>query len=64
MQNSIETSNTIQPVAISGEEYVIIKNFKKKYEKKRQRLVSEIYKEIIEDLIKEKDLKNTEVNNL
>ena len=68
MQN-LETSNTIKPIPISGEEYVIIKDLKKQYEKKRKKLVNEIYNEIKEEINKgddigENDLKNTRVINL
>jgi len=48
-------NNTILPTQISGEEYVIIKNLKKEYEYKKQKIMKEIVEEIEKEL---KHLKN------
>tara|TARA_B100000700_G_C14792860_1_gene736753 strand:+ start:17 stop:199 length:183 start_codon:yes stop_codon:yes gene_type:complete len=56
-QTSI-SKNTIDPIKISGEEYVIIKNLKKEYEKKKKEIIEKIFEEI-----KENHLKNNTVNN-
>jgi hypothetical protein len=52
------SSNTIDPIKISGEEYVIIKNLKKEYEKKKREIVQKISDEIKENHLKD----NTEIN--
>ena len=59
----MDESNTTKPIKISGEEYVIIKNLKKEYDKKRKYLVDKIYNEIKEELI-QNDLKNNTVDTL
>jgi hypothetical protein len=52
-------SNTIDPIKISGEEYVIIKNLKKEYEKKKREIVQKISDEIKENHLKNNTEKNT-----
>ena len=51
--------NTIDPVKISGEEYVIIKNLKKEYVKKKNEIVQKILDEIKENHLKDNTEKNT-----
>lgn len=53
------TSNTIDPIKISGEEYVIIKNLKKEYVKKKNEIVQKILNEIKENHLKDNTEKNT-----
>tara|TARA_B110000027_G_C15919356_1_gene211913 strand:- start:130 stop:279 length:150 start_codon:yes stop_codon:yes gene_type:complete len=48
----MDESNTTKPIKISGEEYVIIKNLKKEYDKKIKYLVDKIYNEIKEEIDK------------
>ena len=56
--NAMERSNTIKPIEISGEEYVIIKNLKKEYDIKKNELIQKIYLEmILENKPVEKTLK-------
>lgn len=52
------TSNTIAPIKISGEEYVIIKNLKKEYEKKKKEIFQKILDEIKENHLKDNTEKN------
>lgn len=51
--------NTIEPTSISGEEYVIIKNLKKEYVKKKNIIIQRIFNEI-----KKNHLKDNKENNL
>lgn len=51
--------NTIDPIKISGEEYVIIKNLKKEYVKKKNEIVQKILDEIKENHLKDNTEKNT-----
>ena len=51
--------NTIDPIKISGEEYVIIKNLKKEYEKKKSEIVHKIFDEIKENHLKDNTENNT-----
>ena len=55
----ISTSNTIDPIKINGEEYVIIKNLKKEYEKKKSEIVEKILDEIKENHLKDNTENNT-----
>jgi len=47
------TSNTIKPIEITNEEYVLIKNLKKDYENKKEQVIKKIYKEIYKNHLKE-----------
>lgn len=58
MDTSTLKKNTIDPIKISGEEYVIIKNLKKEYERKKKEIVHKIFDEIKENHLKD----NTEIN--
>ena len=49
----MESKNTIDSIRISGEEYVIIKNLKKEYEKKKTEIVYKIFSEIKENYLKD-----------
>lgn len=51
--------NTIDPIKISGEEYVIIRNLKKEYEKKKNEIIKKIFDEIKENHLKDNTEKNT-----
>ena len=51
--------NTIEPTPISGEEYVIIKNLKKEYEKKKNLIIQKIFEEIKENHLKKSKENNT-----
>lgn len=57
-QTSI-SKNTIDPIKISGEEYVIIKNLKKEYDKKKKEIVLKISNEIKENHLKDNTENNT-----
>lgn len=59
MDSSTLKKNTIDPIKISGEEYVIIKNLKKEYEKKKNEIVQKILDEIKENHLKDNTEKNT-----
>ena len=59
MESSTLKKNTIDPIKISGEEYVIIKNLKKEYEKKKNEIVQKILDEIKENHLKDNTEKNT-----
>ena len=59
MDTSTLKKNTIDPIKISGEEYVIIKNLKKEYEKKKNEIVHKILDEIKENHLKDNTEKNT-----
>jgi hypothetical protein len=56
------SNNTIEPIKISGEEYVIIKNLKKDYEKKKTKIVYKIFTEIRNKNNKNHLKDNTEKN--
>ena len=49
-------NNTILPIQISGEEYVIIKNLTTEYEYKKKQIMKEIIEEI------KKELKHLKIN--
>lgn len=59
MDSSTLKKNTIDPIKISGEEYVIIKNLKKEYEKKKNEIVQKILDEIKENHLKDNTENNT-----
>ena len=45
-------SNTIDPIQISGPEYVIIKKLEKEYNKIKEKLIKEIFEEINDKILK------------
>ncbi len=51
--------NTIEPISISGEEYVIIKNLEKEYTKKKSIIMEKIFEEIKENHLKKSKENNT-----
>ena len=57
-QSSI-SKNTIDPIKISGEEFVIIKNLKKDYDKKKKEIINKIFEEIKENHLKDNIENNT-----
>lgn len=57
-QTSI-SKNTIGPIKISGEEFVIIKNLKKEYDKKKKEIINKIFEEIKENHLKDNIENNT-----
>tara|TARA_B100002019_G_C21207096_1_gene567289 strand:- start:383 stop:565 length:183 start_codon:yes stop_codon:yes gene_type:complete len=53
------SKNTIDPIKISGEEFVIIKNLKKEYEKKKKEITNKIFEGIKENHLKDNTENNT-----
>lgn len=53
------SKNTIDPIKISGEEFVIIKNLKKEYDKKKKEITNKIFEEIKENHLKDNTENNT-----
>ena len=53
------SKNTIDPIKISGEEFVIIKNLKKEYDRKKKEIINKIFEEIKENHLKDNTENNT-----